>query len=150
MGRGEIPVELRPEEVPSAASSRPFPASFSYIQWFCIMKGGKPRTALPADKFTWNGPVVAKILDRMDYLGHTVNFKTHVKSYKVHKTIHNNPDQWKSFEDTHDESLANTGLSGHRAFWGGGAGTLHFPRQILCGAQQQKKCSFFIHEVFMF
>ena len=28
----------------------------------------------------WNGPVVAKILDRIDYLGHTVNFKTHVKS----------------------------------------------------------------------
>ena len=31
------------------------------------------------------------ILDRMDYLGHTVNFKTHVKSYKHHKTIHNMP-----------------------------------------------------------
>ena len=29
MGRGEIPVELRPEEVPSAASSRPFFASFN-------------------------------------------------------------------------------------------------------------------------
>lgn len=70
--------------------------------YYALEKGGKPRTALPADKFTWNGPVVAKILDRMDYLGHTVNFKTHVKSYKVHKTIYNSPDQWKVFEGTHE------------------------------------------------
>ena len=70
--------------------------------YYALEKGGKPRTALPADKFAWNGPVVAKILDRMDYLGHTVNFKTHVKSYKVHKTIYNSPDQWKVFEGTHE------------------------------------------------
>ena len=70
--------------------------------YYALEKGGKPRTALPADKYTWNGPVVAKILDRMDYLGHTVNFKTHVKSYKVHKTIYNSPDQWKVFEGTHE------------------------------------------------
>ena len=70
--------------------------------YYALEKGGKPRTALPADKYTWNGPVVAKILDRMDYLGHTVNFKTHVKSYKVHKTINNSPDQWKVFEGTHE------------------------------------------------
>ena len=31
-----------------------------------------------------------------------MNFKTHVKSYKHHKTIHNSPDQWKIFEDTHE------------------------------------------------
>ena len=70
--------------------------------YYALEKGGKPRTALPADKFAWNGPVVAKILDRLDYLGHTVNFKTHVKSYKVHKTIYNSPDQWKVFEGTHE------------------------------------------------
>ena len=70
--------------------------------YYALEKGGKPRTVLPADKYTWNGPVVAKILDRMDYLGHTVNFKTHVKSYKVHKTIYNSPDQWKIFEGTHE------------------------------------------------
>lgn len=70
--------------------------------YYALEKGGKSRTALPADKYTWNGPVVAKILDRMDYLGHTVNFKTHVKSYKVHKTIYNSPDQWKVFEGTHE------------------------------------------------
>ena len=70
--------------------------------YYALEKGGKPRTVLPADKYTWNGPVVAKILDRRDYLGHTVKFKTHVKSYKVHKTIYNSPDQWKVFEGTHE------------------------------------------------
>jgi len=55
--------------------------------YYALEKGGKPRIALPVDKFAWNGSAVAKILDRMDYLGHTVNCKTHVKSYKVHKTI---------------------------------------------------------------
>ena len=37
--------------------------------YYVLEKGEKPRTALPPDKFAWNGPVVAKILDRMDYLG---------------------------------------------------------------------------------
>lgn len=38
----------------------------------------------------------------MEYLGHTVNFKTHVKSYKVKKKIDNAPSQWKIFRDTHE------------------------------------------------
>ena len=68
--------------------------------YYALERGEKPRTALPPHKYAWNGPVVAQILDRMDYLGHTVNIKTHVKSYKHHKTIHSTPDQWKIFEDT--------------------------------------------------
>ncbi|WP_419384960.1 recombinase family protein, partial [Klebsiella pneumoniae] len=28
--------------------------------YYALEKGGKPRTTLPADKFAWNGPVVAK------------------------------------------------------------------------------------------
>ena len=45
--------------------------------YYALEKGGKPRTVLPADKFAWNAPAVAAILERTDYLGHTVNFKTH-------------------------------------------------------------------------
>lgn len=70
--------------------------------YYALEKGGKPRTTLPADRYAWNAPVVAKILDRMDYLGHTVNFKTHIKSYKNHKKIDNSPDEWKVFEGTHE------------------------------------------------
>ena len=43
--------------------------------YYALEKGGKPRTALPAHKYAWNSPVVAMILERVDYLGHTVNFK---------------------------------------------------------------------------
>lgn len=70
--------------------------------YYALKRGEKPRTALPPDKYAWNGPVVAKILERMDYLGHTVNFKTHIKSYKNHKKIDNSPDDWKIFENTHE------------------------------------------------
>lgn len=70
--------------------------------YYALERGEKPRTALPPDKYAWNGPVVAKILERMDYLGHTVNFKTHIKSYKNHKKIDNSPDDWKIFENTHE------------------------------------------------
>ena len=70
--------------------------------YYALEKGGKPRTALPAHKYAWNSPVVAMILERVDYLGHTVNFKTHNKSYKCHKKIRHTPDQWKVFEGTHE------------------------------------------------
>ena len=53
--------------------------------YYALERGEKPRTVLPPHKYAWNGPVVAMILDRVDYLGHTVNFKTHIKSYKCHK-----------------------------------------------------------------
>lgn len=37
-----------------------------------------------------------------DYLGHTVNFKTHRKSYKQKKKIENDKSEWKIFENTHE------------------------------------------------
>ena len=45
---------------------------------------------------------VAAILERMEYCGHTVNFKTHRQSYKIKKTIENPPEQWKIFRNTHE------------------------------------------------
>ena len=54
------------------------------------------------DKYLWSATVVSHILERMDYLGHTVNFKTHVKSYKNRKKIDNSPEQWRIFENTHE------------------------------------------------
>ena len=70
--------------------------------YYALEKGEKPHTVLPAHKYAWNSPVVAMILERVDYLGHTVNFKTHNKSYKCHKKIKHTPDQWKVFEGTHE------------------------------------------------
>ena len=49
-----------------------------------------------------DGSTVAAILERMEYCGHTVNFKTHRQSYKIKKTIENPPEQWKIFHNTHE------------------------------------------------
>lgn len=53
----------------------------------------KVRCALPENPYNWNGSTVAAILERMEYCGHTVNFKTHRQSYKIKKTIENPPEQ---------------------------------------------------------
>jgi len=64
--------------------------------------GLKRPSALPENLCQWSSTVVVRILSRMDYLGHTVNFKTYTKSYKNHKKIENSPENWKVFENTHE------------------------------------------------
>ncbi len=64
--------------------------------------GLTPTTRVPDDIYAWQGRTVADILMRMEYLGHTVNFKTKKKSYKSKKTIHNDPSEWMIFENTHE------------------------------------------------
>ena len=66
------------------------------------LERGLPVTNHPReDPFGWDSRLVAKILDRMEYLGCTVNFKGYKKSYKSKKRIQNPPDKWKIFEGTH-------------------------------------------------
>lgn len=57
---------------------------------------------IPANPCAWQSRTVADILAKQEYLGHTVNFKSHKKSYKSKKTIKNNPSEWQIFENTHD------------------------------------------------
>ena len=38
----------------------------------------------------------------MEYIGHTVNFKTYRKSYKNKKQMHNDPSEWRIFKNTHE------------------------------------------------
>ena len=76
--------------------------------YYALEHGEKPRTVLPPDKYLWSATVVSHILERMDYLGHTVNFKTHVKSYKNRKKIDNSPEQWRIFENTHEAIIDKT------------------------------------------
>lgn len=55
----------------------------------------------PADPYHWDNKAVAAILERMEYLGHTVNFKGTKKSYKSKKRIKNPPEKWQVIPDTH-------------------------------------------------
>ena len=50
----------------------------------------------------WSGDAVAKILERQEYLGHMVNFRTYRKSFKIKKKLLNDPSEWKIFENTHE------------------------------------------------
>lgn len=54
----------------------------------------------------WGDQTVNKILDRIEYVGHTVNFKTRRKSYKHKKKLDNPRDEWLIFENTHEPIIS--------------------------------------------
>lgn len=69
---------------------------------YALEKGYAVRNNIPKNPCQWSSTVVVDVLERMDYLGHTVNFKTHRKSYKQKKKIENDKSEWKIFENTHE------------------------------------------------
>lgn len=70
-------------------------------------QGRKTTNQLPRDYYCWSGSTVARILDRLEYLGHTVNFKTYRKSYKDVKTRLNPPEEWMVIKHTHEPIIEN-------------------------------------------
>ena len=56
----------------------------------------------PENPYAWVPATISGILEKREYLGHTVNFKTKKLSYKSKKKINTPPEQWKIFRDTHD------------------------------------------------
>lgn len=69
---------------------------------YALEKGYAVRNNIPKNPYQWSSTVVVDVLERMDYLGHTVNFKTHRKSYKQKKKIENDKSEWNIFENTHE------------------------------------------------
>ena len=66
-------------------------------------KIGKPiKNCLPMNDYDWDQKTVSEILERPEYLGQTVNFKTHRQSYKIKKIVDNPKDQWRIFPNTHE------------------------------------------------
>lgn len=63
-------------------------------------KGIKTPTKPPKDPYRWTTETVSYMLERVEYLGHTVNFKTTKQSYKSKKTLWNDPAEWAIFENT--------------------------------------------------
>ncbi len=61
-----------------------------------------PAKALNDDPRSWHDSTVARLLTRVEYLGHTANFKTYRKSYKNKKQMHNDRSEWQIFENTHE------------------------------------------------
>lgn len=60
-------------------------------------RDGKP---LPEKPYKWSPKSVAGILERPEYTGCTVNFKTYSKSHKLKRRLHNAPENQRIFPNT--------------------------------------------------
>ena len=64
--------------------------------------GKATRSPLSDNPYNWDQKSVAGILERPEYQGHTVNFKTYKQSYKSKKTCYNPEENWLVFENTYE------------------------------------------------
>ena len=67
---------------------------------YWLSKDRKCPVKPPANPFKWTNETISYMLERVEYLGHTVNFRTTKQSYKSKKTIWNDPADWVIFENT--------------------------------------------------
>ena len=63
---------------------------------------GKP----PIKPFNWCSDTVAGILEKQEYIGDTINFRTTKKSFKNKKKIERDPSEWKIFKNTHSAIIS--------------------------------------------
>ena len=70
------------------------------VHWAKMGRNAPAKT--PDDPCDWAPRTISGILERQEYLGHMVNFRTHRQSYKSKKKIENPQSEWKIFENTHD------------------------------------------------
>mgnify|MGYP000128659448 CR=1 FL=1 len=54
--------------------------------------GNKPKPG--ANPYKWTNETVSRMLEKIEYLGHTVNFRTRKQSYKSKKKLWNDPSEW--------------------------------------------------------
>jgi len=76
---------------------------------YCIERGFPASNKPTADPYKWTNETVCRTLERLDYLGHTVNFKTKKQSYKSEKKLWNDPSEWVIFENT-QEAIIDEGV----------------------------------------
>ena len=74
--------------------------------------GRKSPTRVQEVKNFWNADTVNNILDRQEYIGDTVNFRSTQRSFKDHTKINLPKEEWKIFKNHHepiiDEETWNT------------------------------------------
>ena len=63
---------------------------------------GSTRRYYPDYPYKWATNTIVHILERKEYLGHTVNFKTEKISYKVKSSVENPEEKQVVFENTHE------------------------------------------------
>ena len=65
-----------------------------------------PDNRINAGEYQWKPGTISHILERQEYLGYVVNFKTHKKSYKCKKRLDNDPSEWQIFEGVHEPIIS--------------------------------------------
>ena len=86
-GPTQIAKKLKAENIPT-------PTEY----WHSV---GKSCGNLPEREHNWNPSTVADILDKQEYCGDTVNFRSTTKSFKNKKKVERSPEEWVIFENTH-------------------------------------------------
>lgn len=69
-----------------------------YLNARGIVKRSTCDTSIP---YSWSGNTIAHILEKPEYMGHTVNFRTYKDSYKDKRVKEADPEDWVIFKDTH-------------------------------------------------
>ncbi len=62
----------------------------------------KKENPFPENPYDWRDSTIVGILERMDYRGHTVNFKGYSKAHKLKKRIPTTKEQQAIFYNTHE------------------------------------------------
>lgn len=63
---------------------------------------GRKTSTLPSVAHKWSARSVADILERLEYCGHTVNFRSTTRSFKDKTKIDRPREEWKIFRNTHE------------------------------------------------
>lgn len=87
LGPTQIAKKLKAEQIPT-------PTEY----WHTIGKKCGEATAIPCN---WCSATVAAILDKQEYTGDTVNFRSFSRSFKVKKRQEKPKEEWKVFPNTH-------------------------------------------------
>ena len=69
-------------------------------------KGLPVCNAPTANPCKWTNETVSRILERVEYLGHTVNFKASKPSFKSKKKVWNNPSEWVIFKRIYEDNIS--------------------------------------------
>ncbi len=86
-----------PTQIARILTERGIPTPTAYAR-----SKGKNAGHTNAKTNRWEQQTVTHILERLEYVGHTVNFRTRRKSHKHKKRINNPQSEWVVFENTHE------------------------------------------------
>lgn len=91
-----------PTQIANILFSEGIPTPTEYWQ-----SQGRKTSALPAVPHKWAAKTVADILERLEYCGHTVNFRSTTRSFKDKTKVERPKEEWKVFENTHEAIIDN-------------------------------------------